>query len=105
MPQQEFYVQESGTREFVVGERWPFEYEKDKLGSVVTDITAKVFNLLTGEDITATWWPSGSGSSTAEVVTLTPVHMLEAGDYELKMYCTADGVQNKTTRFQFKVFA
>jgi hypothetical protein len=105
MNPQEFYVEESGTREFVVGEEWPFQYPVSRLGTAITGIDAKVIRLSDGVDVTSTWWPSGSGSVSSGYVVLTAVHMLAVGDYELRMICDVDGVQNRQSRCQFKVYA
>lgn len=100
----DFYVEESGQREFKVGEEWPFQYPTSRLGSAISGIAAKVIRAADGADVTAQWWPSGSGAVVGGYVQLTAVKMLAKGDYELTLITNTDGVVGRRDVFAFRVY-
>jgi hypothetical protein len=88
----EYEFKESGRREFLVNEVWPFTVATSSLGTTVTNPSIAIVNSA-GTAVTATWCAAGASISGENV--LATVSMLAAGAYAWTLTVTADGATKK----------
>jgi hypothetical protein len=88
----EYEFKESGRREFLLNEVWPFTVATASLGTSVTSPSIVITNSA-GTAVTATWCAAGASISGANVLAI--VSMLAAGTVTWTLTVTADGATKK----------